>query len=332
MTRKYYNAFIECIKREVVFFCSFVLAVATSFIITPKIEYLDFKVLLSLFNLMIVIAAFKKLRILDKTAVKILENFNNSRIISLLLILISFFGSMLITNDVALITLVPLTIIIGSKANLNVMNIIILQTVAANVGSSLTPMGNPQNLFIFSHYYLSPSAFFKTTIPLAVIGAAWLVIMNFSIKSKMLTFSFKEIHIPDKKRIALYAALFVFLILSIFNFINYIFAFILTIFIVICFDRNLIEEVDFFLLATFVCFFIFIGNLSHLDFIRQYMNSLLNHKGTTYFTSIILSQFISNVPCSILLSSLTNNWRELLLGVNVGGMGTLIASLASVIS
>jgi Na+/H+ antiporter NhaD/arsenite permease-like protein len=330
--KRYYYTITDYIKSEIVFLCSFILAVATSFIITPKIEYLDFKVLLSLFNLMIVIAAFKKLHILDKAAVKMLKKYNNSRTVSLILILITFFSSMLVTNDVALITFVPLTLIIGAKSELNVMNIIILQTIAANIGSSLTPMGNPQNLFIYSHYNINPFVFFKITFPLAGIGAAWLIIINLNIKNKLLSFSLEEMHVSDKKRMVLYSILFMILILSIFNIINYVFSFFLTAFIMLYFDRDLIKQVDFFLLATFICFFVFIGNLSHLDFIRQNINNLLSYKGTTYFVSIILSQFISNVPCSILLSTLTNNWRELLLGVNVGGMGTLIASLASVIS
>ena len=319
-------------KNEVVFSLAAMLALITSFFSFPKIEYIDFKVLFTLFNLMIIVSTFKHIKILDKIAVSLLTKFHNSKKISFILIYLTFFSSMLITNDVALITFVPLTLIISKRANFDAMKLVVFQTLAANIGSALTPMGNPQNLFIFSYYNLTALEFFKIMLPCALLGALWLFLLNSTEKDKKLQFDLECIIIENKLQVLIFSALFIFIILSVFNVINYKLAFIVTILAVLLLNKNLLIKVDYILLLTFVCFFIFIGNLSSLPFIEQYAKGLLQNKIATYFASISLSQLISNVPCSILLANFTSNWRELLLGVNIGGFGTLIASLASVIS
>ena len=323
---------LNIFKNEIVFALAATLAIITSFFSFPKIEYIDFKVLFTLFNLMIIVTAFNHIKILDKIAVSLLTKFDNSKKISAVLIYLTFFSSMLITNDVALITFVPLTLIISKRANLSVMKLVIFQTIAANVGSSLTPMGNPQNLFIFSYYNLTAFEFFKIMLPCALLGILWLFILNSTEKNKKLKFDLEDIVIESKLQVLVFCALFIFIILSVFNIVNYKLAFIITILVVLLLNKDLLVKVDYILLLTFVCFFIFIGNLSNLSFIEQYAKVFLQNKSTTYIASIALSQIISNVPCSILLANFTSNWRELLLGVNIGGLGTLIASLASVIS
>jgi len=323
---------INLFKNEVVFILALSLAVVTSFFSFPKIDYIDFKVLFSLFNLMIIVSAFKEMKVLDKIAVSLLTRFDNSKKISLILIYITFFSSMLITNDVALITFVPLALIISKRANLSPIKLVIFQTIAANIGSGLTPMGNPQNLFIFSYYNLRALEFFKIMLPFALIGVIWLFILNNTQKTKKLNFDLEEIIIEKKAQVLIFSALFILIILSVFSIINYILAFVITIIAVLMLNKNLLANVDYILLLTFVCFFIFIGNLSSLPIIEEFAKGFLQNKTTTYFTSIILSQIVSNVPCSILLANFTSNWKELLLGVNIGGLGTLVASLASVIS
>ena len=322
----------DYLKNEVVFSLAATLAIITSFFSFPKIEYIDFKVLFTLFNLMIIVSAFKHIKILDKIAVSLLTKLHNSKQISSILIYLTFFSSMLITNDVALITFVPLTLIISKRANFNPMKLVIFETLAANIGSGLTPMGNPQNLFLFSYYNLTFFEFFKIMLPFTILGIIWLFILNSTQKNKTLQFDLENIIIENTLQVLIFSVLFIFIILSVFNIINYKLAFIITILAVLLLNKNLLVKVDYILLLTFVCFFVFIGNLSSFPLIAQYAKSLLQNKTTTYFASITLSQIISNVPCSILLASFTPNWRELLLGVNVGGLGTLIASLASVIS
>ncbi|MDP4088664.1 MAG: SLC13 family permease, partial [Bacillota bacterium] len=241
-------------------------------------------------------------------------------------------SSMLVTNDVALITFVPLTLVISRKIDINPAYIIVLQTLAANIGSSLTPMGNPQNLFLFTFYRLSAGQFFRVMLPFVLLGALWLAVLNLVVPRKGFELQLNNVEIKDKRKALLFAALFAVIILSIFNVISYILAFILTITAALVAERKLLVKVDFFLLATFVCFFIFIGNLSHIQLVNRYLHYLLSSGNKSFFTSITLSQFISNVPASILTAGFTSCWKEILLGVNIGGMGTLIASLASLIS
>jgi len=169
-------------------------------------------------------------------------------------------------------------------------------------------------------------------LPFTLLGIIWLFILNNTQKNKKLKFELETIIIENKIKVLIFSVLFILIILSVFNIINYTLAFIITVFSVIILNKNLLLKVDYILLLTFVCFFIFIGNLSNLPFIEHFAKSFLQDKTTTYFASIMLSQIVSNVPCSILLANFTLNWRELLLGVNIGGLGTLVASLASVIS
>lgn len=323
---------LNILKNDLVFALALVLAIITSFFITPKIEYIDFKVLFTLFNLMLIVSAFKHMKVLDKLAVSLLIKYDSSKKISFILIYLTFFSSMLITNDVALITFVPLALIICKRANISPMKLVIFQTLAANIGSGLTPMGNPQNLFIFSYYRLTGFEFLKIMLPFTLLGIVWLFILINREKSKKLKFNLDNIIIESKVKVIIFCILFIFIILSVFNIINYTLAFTITILTVIILNKKLLLKVDYILLLTFICFFIFIGNLSSLPVIKLFARSFLQNKTPTYFSAIILSQVVSNVPCSILLANFTSNWKELLLGVNIGGLGTLVASLASVIS
>jgi Na+/H+ antiporter NhaD and related arsenite permeases len=323
---------IEKLKNEKVFSISLLLAISTSFFIKPQISYINFKVLVLLFNLMIIISAFENLKVMDKIALEILSKCKNTRTVSRVFVIITFFASMLVTNDVALLTFVPLAIFTFKKAKVDSMKTIIIQTLAANIGSSLTPMGNPQNLFLFTQYNLNALQFFSVTIPFVAIGMLWLLLLNKRVLKKEIKLSLKTVRIEDKKRTTIYFVLFIFIVFSVFGLVDYKYTFLATVLCIAFMDKYLIKEVDYFLLATFICFFIFIGNISNIEFIQEYLKHFLQKPNMPYFSSIVLSQIVSNVPCSILVSGFTDNWKEVLLGVNVGGMGTLIASLASLIS
>ncbi|WP_026881183.1 SLC13 family permease [Clostridium akagii] len=328
----YITMFIEKLWKEKVLIIAMLLAICSSFITTPKLSYIDFKVLVLIFNLMIIVAAFKKLKVMDIIAMEILSKCSSTRVVSMVFIAITFFLSMLVTNDVALITFVPLTILTFNKTKVDPMKTIILQTLAANIGSSLTPMGNPQNLFLFTHYNLNAMEFFKVIIPFVLFGFIWLLWLNRRVPKRGIRIKVKEVHINDKKRVTAYIILFIFVIASVFGIINYKYTLIAVILGIIIMDRRLFKEVDYFLLATFICFFVFIGNISNIEIVKIYLKGFLKLQHMTYFSSIILSQVVSNMPCAILVSSFTNNWKEILLGVDIGGMGTIIASLASLIS
>lgn len=326
------NSFIEFLKKEIVLVIATVLAITSSLISTPKLSYIDFKVLILLFNLMIVVAAFKELKVLDNIAIGLLKKCNTYTSISFALIFITFIASMIVTNDVALITFVPLSIVIAKKANIDVLKIVIFQTLAANLGSSFTPMGNPQNLFIYSYYNLSPLDFFKITVPIVILAIVFLSILILKDKNMKLKLDLSDVIIENKRDVILFSLLFGIILLSVFHIVDYKITFAVTIITVIILNKKLFKEIDYSLLITFIGFFIFIGNISTMDVVRSFMENILNSEKSTFISSILASQVISNVPATMLLSGFTGHFKELLLGVNIGGMGTLIASLASVIS
>ena len=326
------SSFIEFLKKECVLVIAVTLAILSSFISMPKLSYIDFKVLILLFNLMVVVTAFKELKVLDSIAIGLLKKCNTYTSISLALVFITFISSMIVTNDVALITFVPLSIVIARKANINVLKIVIFQTLAANLGSSFTPMGNPQNLFIYSFYNLSPIDFFKITFPIVILAVLFLVLLVFKDKKMNLSLDLEDVKIDNKRDVYLFGGLFLIILLSVFHVIDYKVTFLITIVMVLILNKKLFSQVDYSLLITFIGFFIFVGNISTMDVVKNFMEGILNSPKSTFLASVLSSQVISNVPATMLLSGFTDHFKELLLGVNIGGMGTLIASLASVIS
>lgn len=326
------NAFIEFLKKESVLVIALSLATISCFIATPKLSYIDFKVLILLFNLMIVVAAFKELSVLDSIAISLLKKCKSYRAISTILVFITFISAMIVTNDVALLTFVPLSIVVARKANINVLKIVIFQTLAANLGSSFTPMGNPQNLFIYSFYNLKPVDFFVITGPILLLSIAFLLLLINRDKKMDLSIDLKDVKIDNKNHIFIFTVLFLIILLSVFHLIDYKLTFVITVLTVLVLNKKLFSQVDFSLLITFIGFFIFVGNISTLDSVETFMESLLRSGKSTFITSILSSQVISNVPPTMLLSGFTDHVKALLLGANIGGMGTLIASLASVIS
>ena len=326
------SSFIEFLKKECVLVIAVTLAILSSFISIPKLSYIDFKVLILLFNLMVVVTAFKELKVLDSIAIGLLKKCNTYTSISLALVFITFISSMIVTNDVALITFVPLSIVIARKANINVLKIVVFQTLAANLGSSFTPMGNPQNLFIYSFYNLSPIDFFKITLPIVVLAVLFLVLLVFKDKKMNLSLDLEDVKIDNKRDVYLFGGLFLIILLSVFHVIDYKVTFLITIVMVLILNKKLFSQVDYSLLITFIGFFIFVGNISTMDVVKNFMEGILNSPKSTFLASVLSSQVISNVPATMLLSGFTDHFKELLLGVNIGGMGRLIASLASVIS
>ncbi len=311
---------------------SWFLAAASSFYAVPKISYIDFHVLSILFCLMLVVAGFKKLKVLDYLAVYVLTMCSSLRNITLALTGITFFSSMFVTNDVALLTFVPLTLIIGKRLQHDMAKIIILQTLAANLGSALTPMGNPQNLFLYAHFKMSSLAFLSTMAPLAIISAVWLFVLIGNERDQEMRI---ELFLPvlgPRNILVLYFSIFVVCLLAVFHFLDFRLAFAVTFLGVLISDRSLFRRIDYALLITFCGFFVFIGNISSLDFIHQLQKDWLNNAAGVYWLGIVTSQFVSNVPAAMLLAGFTSQAEALLLGVDVGALGTLIASMASVIS
>lgn len=323
-------------KKEAVLIISFVLAAASAFIVTPNagyLEYIDFRTLSLLLCLMAVMAGFNKLGIFKALASKLLSFASTSRKLCLILSLLCFFSSMLITNDVALITFVPFSAIIlnlSDKKHL-LIPIITLETVAANLGSMLTPIGNPQNLYLFSAFGMSISDFFKTISPYAALSLVLTVASVMFIKKENITFSpDSEKTKPDYVRCSVYTALFLLSLLTVFRVVPFEITLAVSIAVILIFDRRTLLQVDYSLLLTFIFLFIFIGNLKNVAPVSDFLSKIV--VGNEVAAGILSSQIFSNVPAAILLSGFTSDIPNLLIGVNLGGLGTLIASMASLIS
>ena len=320
------------VKREGVLVLACCLAVLSSLVVTPRAEYIDWHVLVLLFCLMLVVGGFKKRRILDHCAVWLLRRCNSLRQITAALLLVTFVGSMLVTNDVALLTFVPLTLIIGREVGLDVAKIIIWQTLAANLGSMLTPMGNPQNLFLYARYEFDSVSFLQVTWLPTLLSGALLGLLLWRQQNRPLKVNLASVQVERGWGLGILDLLFLLCVASVFRWFDHWLLLAVTVAVIMAMDRGLFRQIDYSLLVTFCGFFIFIGNLTQLEFIGSIRDSFLGSAAGTYITGILASQFISNVPAAMLMAAFTERREALLLGVNIGGLGTLIASMASVIS
>ena len=327
---------IKTLKKEAVLIISFVAALITATFVPPSAEYLsyiDFKVLSILFCLMVIIAGLKEIGLFNVLAEKMTSGSRNTRGLFLSLVLICFFSSMLITNDVALITFVPFSILVLTitAQTEHLINVVVMQTVAANLGSMLTPVGNPQNLYLYSFYNIEVSEFFKITLPVTLAGL--ILIFAFSIfgKREFINVQFNGTgKITDKNKMILFLLLFVLCLTTVFHLVDYKITLAVVFAAVMLLDKKLFQKVDYSLLATFVFFFIFTGNIGNIEPVKNYLSLLIENHELIY--SVVLSQVLSNVPTAVLLSNFTENYKALIVGTNVGGLGTLVASLASLIS
>ncbi|MEE1057621.1 MAG: SLC13 family permease [Acutalibacteraceae bacterium] len=333
---------LSFIKKETVLAIAFILAVISSFFVAPSLDYLDyidFRVLGILLSLMIIMVAFQQIGIFDKIGTALLKQTTTVRQLCGVLILLCFFSSMLITNDVALITFVPFALFTLKKANREdkMIFVIVLQTVAANLGSMLTPTGNPQNLYLYSISEMSFSEFMFFMLPYTAISLAIIIITLFFCKDEKidttLLTSEKSVFKFDKKiklQTTIYTLLFVLGILTVCHLIPYYILLAVVVVAVLLLDRRVLLKVDYCLIFTFICFFIFIGNIGNIESVKTTLDQAV--KGNEVLIGIISSQAISNVPATLMLSGFTTEYKQLLLGVNIGGLGTLIASMASLIS
>lgn len=326
---------LNFVKGEIVLVLSFILAAVSCFIVTPDkgyTDYVDFKTLALLFSLMAVTAGLNGMGVFRILAEKLLKYVRRFSALSFALCMLCFFSSMLITNDVALITFVPFTLILLNLINKKEKAIILvtLETVAANLGSMATPIGNPQNLYLFSHYEMSMLDFFSAIAPYAILSLVLVIAFSLFTGKEKIEISTEKTEVKFDKNIIVYAVLFVLALLSVFRVVNYLVLLVLSVAAVLIFDRKIFREIDYSLLLTFVFLFIFIGNLGRIPAVSIFLKDIVS--GREVAVGIISSQVFSNVPAAILLSNFTDNVRDLLVGVNLGGLGTLIASMASLIS
>ena len=360
------NKVLDFIKKEAVLCAAILLAVISSFAVKPDKEYLgyvDLRTLAILFSLMCVMAGLQSLGVFKKIAGDMLKSVKSERSIVFILVLLCFFFSMLITNDVALITFVPFTFttleLLGNdKYKKLVIPVVVLQTVAANLGSMLTPLGNPQNLYLYGKLQTDFFSFVKIMLPYT--GASLVLVVcgvliftrgtrgqRTSDEAKTaqtsaeaptsdgsnrltLTEMFAKTGTKYHVLLILYLLLFMVALLTVIRVLPYEIMFFITLIMVLIADRKTVLKVDWSLLLTFVGFFVFIGNMGRVPAFSEALSKIITGRET--FTAIVSSQVISNVPAALLLSGFTDNIKALVIGTNLGGLGTLIASMASLIS
>lgn len=362
------------IKKETVLSIAVVLAVISVFFVAPDreyISYIDFRTLAILFCLMSIVAGLRNIGVFDKLAERLLAKVHGIGGVTVILICLCFFMSMFITNDVSLITFVPFTIILMKKRNPDVdgkwmLKVIVMQTIAANLGSMLTPLGNPQNLYLYGKAGIGIAEFLKIMLPYTVCAfallMAWIGLASMVRKRKLSHEEKTEIKqnkgldsAEDKastkrqkdplgasgskwgkkdaewiEKFTAYIILFAISLLAVSHILPYGVPFALVFLYLLLRDRKILTQVDYSLLCIFIALFIFIGNLGRIPAFSQLLSDILT--GREVVTSVIASQVMSNVPAAILLSGFTDHIRKLVIGTNLGGLGTLIASMASLIS
>ncbi len=319
-------------RAEPVLCVAVALAAASSIGSRPQLAYIDFDVLCVLLSLMLVLAELKQIRFLDWLAVELVNSCRSKRQLELVLLSITYISSMFVTNDVALLTFVPLTLVIGKTLRLDMERTVILQTLAANLGSMLTPVGNPQNLFLYAHFSYTPGRFFAVMAPAAAVSLAFILLLWLRGREAPLSLSLTRLQRPQAGILLVMLLLLAVDVAAVLHWVDKLAALVLTVAVVLVCDRRRLLCVDYSLLATFAAFFIFIGNIAHSSVVAFLQQSLMGTRTGTYVAGLAASQFISNVPAAMLLAGLTREADALLLGVNIGGLGTMIASMASVIS
>lgn len=343
--KKAFTSIVTFFKKETVLCIAAVLAVISAFLVPPSkeyIDYIDFRVLALLFCLMLVVSGLQNIGVFDSLAQRLLKKVKNTRQLILLLTALCFLSAMFITNDVALITFVPFTIMILSMAGQEALLIpsVALQTIAANMGSMLTPIGNPQNLYLYSYFELSIGTFLLYMLPLTLVAALLLIFSIYLMKNQPLSTLPESLPDPTpetvipqvipKAKLTAYLILFAVCIACVIRVLSWPVMLAILVVAVLFLDIKSFLKADYLLLLTFVCFFVFIGNVKQLPAVTELLRSLIEKRDL--LMGILSSQLISNVPAAILLSGFTTDARALLYGIDLGGLGTLIASLASVIS
>ena len=330
-----FHGFSGFVKKNTVMLVALLAAVITCFFVPPDkayLEYFDFKTLTCLFCVLAVVCALKNINFFYMLAKKIVRVFRNARLSILALVYITFLGSMLIANDMALLTFLPLGMFVLTTTGKGkyMAFTFIMQNIAANLGGMLTPFGNPQNLYLYTKFEIPNLEFMQIMAAPFVLAIALITLCCvIFVKPEPLELKEEKLSLPVGRSLA-YLALFVLAIAIVFRSIPYWIGLIVIPAVLLFMDRKTLKMVDYPLLFTFVFFFVFSGNMARIDGVRQLFSFLLEK--STLLVSVASCQVISNVPSAILLSQFTANYRDLLLGVNIGGVGTLISSLASLIT
>ncbi|WP_242327543.1 SLC13 family permease [Lactococcus lactis] len=314
------------------FLFTFALALLSLIFGTVRDPDIDLKTILALLSLIILISIFEILGILKYFAAFIIDKCQNLRQVALVVLLLSFFGSMFFTNDVAILTLVPIVFNIDRKVKLPKIGLISLMTIYANLGSAITPIGNPQNLYLVSYYHLKLLDFFKLSIPLGLVSLLTLFLCALLFSKKTVKQLKNKAFSIKKRNLYLLGFTTLIVLLGVLALIPVWISLIASLVCAYLIEKKVYQEVDYGIILTFINFFIIVGALGRIPLIHDWLHQLMNNDLSIFFTSILSSQVISNVPAAVLLSKFTRQLSPLYLGVTIGGLGTLVASLANLLA
>ncbi len=333
-----YLGMLGFMKREIVFVIAVLAALVSAFFNPPSaswIDAIDFRTLSLLFSLMGISEGLKASGFFDSVAGALMKRSEDTARLSFLLIAIVFLSSMLFTNDVSLLIFVPFSMMLMDRAGADeryIISLVVLETISANLGSMTTPVGNPQNLYICSFFSVEAGQFFATILPYSLLSAILVALLSWLLlaKGRAMEKEEREIRKMDRIRSAIYLAFLLIAMLSVFDVISWKLLFVLELITLAAIDRAILRRIDYILLLTFVAFFIFSENMRNIEGVRNLLEAPM--EAHPIATSALASQVISNVPAAILLSSFTESFCGVLIGTDIGGLGTPIASLASLIS
>ena len=325
----------EFLRNDAVLCIAVLLALGSMLLVPPSvgyIDYIDWHTLVLLFGLMAVMKGFQQAGLFVYLGSKLLERTATSRQMLWVLVFLPFVTSMIITNDVALITFVPfgLAVLRMARQEWLVVPLVVMQTLAANLGSMLTPMGNPQNLYLYNKSGLGFVGFCSLMLPYALASAVCLGAVIVLLRCQPIEGVDLQANLGSPKVLGLSAVGFVLCLLAIFKVLSPLLVAAGILVFLLVTDRATLKSLDYSLLGTFAAFFVFIGNLGQVEVFRQFLAQVL--EGHVELVAVLASQVISNVPAALLLSGFTDQWQALIVGCNLGGLGTLIASMASLIS
>lgn len=308
-----------------------VLTIISLFFARPRIGDINFHTLYSILAMLTIIQIFSYLHVLDVLAYKLTTSAKNTKRLTTIFTFLAIIAAMFLTNDITVLTLIPLYLTIAKKCNLPEILPVTLIGMGANIGSAFTPWGNPHNIFIVNRYSVSPTKFFSWSLPLLLVSLIIILIMLIFVKNTSIPYvPLEDIRISIRPTILTVAASF-FFFLGVFNIVPAYVPAIIAIGLALFIDPSILLHIDYALLLTFTCFFIFISNLQQIPSIVSLVSSTMYSEHSVFLTSIISSQLISNVPSTILISKFTNYAEALFLGSNIGGFGSIIASMSNML-
>ncbi len=345
---------MQLLRRHWMLAAAAFVALVSMFFVPPDEEYLgyfDWKTIGCLFCVLAVASALRNAGVFDWAARAAIARFASPRTLTMTLVLVTAVFSMAFTNDVALVIMLPLSVaaLVEFGQPRLVPTVFALQALAANLCGMVTPFGNPQNIYLYSFFHVELGEFLMTmAMPFllsvaGIIFATWFMTRRGTSEDDGVSMqsqqgaSGEDVLAPatstamlDRRRLIVYVPLFVIALLAVFRVIPFGIAVIIVIVTLFVLDRDALLKVDYPLLATFLCFFVFAGNMARIPALAQMLQPVMGQWGL--LTSALTSQVISNVPAAVLLSHFTDAWQPLLIGVNIGGAGTFVGSLASLIA